>query len=116
MSKTIKHIAVSGGAFLNPLHVGSSVQYRLTLDSVPPYTSENGKLREGSIDLSGQVTLTDCDRMIKWSIGDYTEADCGEGKLNAAIAVLQEVRHALRAAKIKKHKLEKEYNIKDEDA
>lgn len=81
-----------GGRFLQPGSVGSSIQWHVrTVQDKRGYGKNPNALRT---ELSGEVHLTDCTKMIVWSAADE---DCLT-KLDEAITELIAAREALAKA------------------
>jgi hypothetical protein len=99
--------------FLDPENVGSSVRWTVALSVTEPGVRPSGIPRDASVDLSGEVSLTDCTRAIHWQLGDFENEDAGEKKLVLAIKSLQAALSALHNARKLRAQKRKEFGITD---
>lgn len=81
----------SGGAFLRPDDVGSSIQWYVNLGRRFGYDDPSKTYPR----FNGCINLTDCTRSIKWSLDQPEDVN----KLNLAITELQAAKAALVAAR-----------------
>lgn len=100
----------TGGAFLKPFSVGSSIHWYVHVDEfVYRYGDRKGKK---GVQISGQVRLTDCEDNIDWTIS----SDDDIFKLERAILQLQQAKEALIMARSVYKQHRKKLGIKkDED-
>ncbi len=107
-----KIYSATGGDFIDPANVGSSVSWQIKVTGVKPRPAEGDKREvKGHTYISGDVRLYDCSRGISWDI-DGTD---GLKKLDVAIAQLKAMRTHLVAAKRAREKFHKAHGIEWED-
>ena len=90
MSKATCLYEAHGARFLAPQHAGSSVRWAVSVTSL-----KHEKTGKVSVDIEGEVSLTDCSRVINWGVyqGDLLT------KVQGAIAELKAAEKALKKAK-----------------
>lgn len=86
-----KIFSAADGKFLQPEEVGSSIRYQFTATARVPKDP-----KEASVQVEGEIALSDCNRIITWSWYDADED--GLQRLDAAIAMLQQARAAMTKA------------------
>jgi len=111
MTKEVELLAESGGVFLDPAHVGSSIQWRIKLTARP----KDSKGKGGYATVDGQVSISDCDRLVKWSLDSWSSDDHGLTKLDRAIAELRRVRNLVARAQRLQTKYKKFHGIEDDE-
>lgn len=85
MSKTTNLLEAHGARFLDPANVGSSVRWKVTVEQYP----------KGHVRMEGELSLSDCSRIITWSAYDNDQLLV---KVQGAIAELKTMEKALKKA------------------
>ncbi len=105
----------SGGSFIDPENVGSGVNWRISVEGSKPKPPEPGEKKTyrsgGYVSVDGDVALSDCGRVINWSLSDATALE----KIDNAIAELQRARRAMSSALRAADKFRTVHGIKDDE-
>ncbi len=109
MSKQETVFRATGSVFLDPDECGSVIQWHVRTTAQAPNAPDYPK--KGSSDISGEIVLSDCSRIIRWSLGDSEPL----AKLDRAIACLRQTRAAVAAALSAEKKARKRLGITNGD-
>lgn len=96
----------NGSVFLDPDECGSVIQWHVRTTAQAPNAPDYPK--NGTAGVSGEIVLSDCSRLIRWSLSDPEPL----AKLDRAIGCLRTARRALSAALRAEKKARKQLGIK----
>lgn len=109
MTKEEKVFNATGSAFLDPEECGSVIQWHVRATAQAPNDPDYPKKGTASVD--GDIVLSDCSRMIRWSLSDPNPLV----KLDRAIACLRAARAAVAKAEREESRARKRLNITQGD-